>query len=120
MSSRAYKPTGQANKSTAKSMLVCGHENDKSTVKSLLVCGLENDKSTADFCWFLGLKTTNQQQISVGLWGLKTTNQQQINSKFRAHKSTANFLGFAVDLWPAQINSKSRDLLLICGPGIYC
>ena len=60
MSSRAYKPTVQTDKSTAKSLLVW-LENDKSTADFCLVCVLENDKPTADFCWFVGLKTTNQQ-----------------------------------------------------------
>ena len=70
MSSRAYEPTVQT---------------DISTAKSLLVCGLENDKSTADFCWSAGLENDNS-----------TANQQQIPGP--------------------QINCKSWDLLLICGP----
>ena len=108
MSSRAYKPTGQADKSTAKSMLVCGHENDK---------------STADFCWFVPgeshkLPGSYQSTVNSG-----ATNHPQIRA-------------FAVDLWPRnlllicssqeicgflraqKINSKSLDLLLICSPNL--
>ena len=110
MSSRAYEPTVQT---------------DISTAKSLLVCGLENDKSTADFCWSAGLENdnstansgpTNQLQIlgfAVDLWP-GTCCRFVAARQFVAFSGPTNqqqIPGFAVDLWP-------RNLLLICSSSL--
>ena len=88
-------------------------------------------KSTANpgiCCWFVG------PEFAVDLWFPNP--ELQINSKFRGPKSTAN-PGILLICGPGEplklpgsskstansgpeINSKSRDLLLICGPGICC
>ena len=130
---KSHKSTANLWLKTTNQQRVRGCKDHKSTANLWLkttnqqrICGYKTHKPTANV-W---LKTTNQQRICGYKSHKSTTNlwlsKPQINSEFVARDLLLIWPGESHKLPGSykptvnsrlQINSKSRDLRLICGPG---